>query len=383
MPHAAMAQSTPPPSPPPVLTEDNEVRIGRENAELNDKSVKLVTDAVLNERVNRIGQELAAAANKYPVPALWGSSNIKQFKYVFKIVDDKDVNAYSLPGGFIYINRGLLDYIRSDDELAGVLAHEITHAAHHHMVKLMHEQNKINNLLIPAMIGVVALSHGGQGLANAGQALYAGQLYAIAKVNTYGIEAEKDADHGGMMLMTHTRYNPVGLYSVMLRFAQDEQSHIHGDYGIFQTHPPGLERSEAAHTLLVKLNVPITLSAVDPTFRATVAGDGKDSTTGVDLADVKMKGVLLCRISADDGLSASDRADRIAKHLTSFFDSGLQPFEIRISHDQSHVLVRGYPVLSLADANAQRTTMASLCHDLADAVSRLNQRHALDTTFSP
>ena len=51
--------------------------------------------------------------------------------------------------------RRLLDYVRSDDELAGVLAHEISHASHHHMVKLMHEQNKIQNILLPAIAGIL------------------------------------------------------------------------------------------------------------------------------------------------------------------------------------------------------------------------------------
>ena len=94
---------------------------------------------------------------------MWGSSQLKQFNYTFRVVDDKDVNAYSLPGGFIYVNKGLLDYVHSDDELAGVLAHEITHASHHHMVKLMHEQSKIQNVLLPALARLVGLSHGGVG----------------------------------------------------------------------------------------------------------------------------------------------------------------------------------------------------------------------------
>src|SRR5579872_2476080 len=120
--------------------EDPEVKLGRENAAENDKNIKLVTDAAVVDRVNRIGQEIAAVANSVEIPAIWGTPNVKKFAYTFKVVDDKDVNAYSLPGGFIYVNKGLLDYVHSDDELAGVLAHEITHAAHHHMVKLMHEQ---------------------------------------------------------------------------------------------------------------------------------------------------------------------------------------------------------------------------------------------------
>src|SRR5437016_6445578 len=132
---------------PPV--EDPEVKLGRENAVTNDKEVKLVADAKLLERVNRIGQEVAAVANTTAVTAIWGSPELKKFPYSFKIVDDKDVNAYSLPGGFIYINKGLLDAVRSDDELAGVLAHEIGHDVHHHMVKLIKESNKLDKILTP------------------------------------------------------------------------------------------------------------------------------------------------------------------------------------------------------------------------------------------
>ena len=113
----------------PTPVDDGEVKLGRMNAEENDRQVKLITDSKILERVNRIGGELARIANNYPIPATWGSSQLKPFKYTFKVVDDKDVNAYSLPGGFIYVHKGLIDAVRSDDELAGVLAHEIAHAA--------------------------------------------------------------------------------------------------------------------------------------------------------------------------------------------------------------------------------------------------------------
>src|SRR5947209_15782689 len=77
--------------------DDPEVKVGRENAAQNDKEVKLINDPAILERVNRIGQEIAAVANSTEVPALWGTPNVKKFVYTFKVVDDKDVNAYSLP----------------------------------------------------------------------------------------------------------------------------------------------------------------------------------------------------------------------------------------------------------------------------------------------
>src|SRR5262249_439382 len=122
----ALAQKTAKPPP-----EDPEVKVGRDSAAETEKEVKFITEPAIVERVNRIGQEIAAIANSTEIPATWGDPKVKKFNYSFRVVDDKDVNAFSLPGGFIYVNKGLLDYVHSDDELAGVLAHEVAHAAHH------------------------------------------------------------------------------------------------------------------------------------------------------------------------------------------------------------------------------------------------------------
>ncbi len=360
------------------LVEDPEIKLGRENAEENDKQVKLVTTAAVVERVNRIGQELADVANKVPIPALWGSSVLKQFHYTFKIVDDKDVNAYSLPGGFIYVNKGLMDYVRSDDELAGVLAHEITHANHHHMMKLIREQGKINAQMLPILLAALIVGRGGaQGTA---QALMATQLYTVAKLNSYGVDAEKDADHGGLILMTHTHYNPVGLYSFMLRLAVDERNKSHGDLGIYRTHPPGEDRANAAKELLTELNIPLNLIEVDPTLQATVTTT-KDSTTGAELAEIHMRGVVMCRLTAGEGLTLKERADRLAKKLNTWMDARLQSFEIKPNQDQTRVMIRGVSVLTEADATAQNKTVSALAHDLASAVMTINQKQQLDRDF--
>ena len=362
-----------------ILTEDNEVKLGRENAEENDKQVKLITSAAIVERVNRIGQEIAAVANTVPMPAHYGSSQLKQFQYTFKVVDDKDVNAYSLPGGFIYVDKGLLDYVHSDDELAGVLAHEVTHAAHHHMVKLMHEQHKIQNVLLPLLLAAIATTHPGYG--GTMQLLMASNLYTVAKLNSYSVDAEKDADRGGIILLTHTRYNPIGLYSVMLRFAADENSHIHGDLGVFRTHPPSQERVDATQELLAELKLPIHLSEVDPNLKASIS-DVKDAVTGASLSEVRMQGILMCRVASDEVSTSRERAGRLASRLTTLVDSHLQSFEIRVSHDQKAILARGQPLLTGTDAAAQRLTMSDLCRSLSDAINEINQRQQIRTVIN-
>ncbi|MBC7526418.1 MAG: M48 family metalloprotease [Chthonomonadaceae bacterium] len=388
------AQTVPNPLP-PISTEadrpditatdpnDSEVRLGRENSILNDKQVKLLTDPQMVARVNRIGREIAVIANKQVVPSLWGNSQIKPFDYTFKIVDDKDVNAYSLPGGFIYVNKGLLDMVRSDDELAGVLAHEVAHAAHHHMIKLLKEQNKLNKVLLPLQLAALAMIIGGQsggngrGTNDAANLMTGLNLYSIARLNSYGVEAEKDADHTGMIYLTKTKYNPVGLYSFMIRLAKLERSHNGIDLGIYRTHPPGVERVAAAEAELSLLKIPIALGEVDPTLRTNVFLTKTEA--GTEIAEVKMRDVVMCRVIGTDSMNAEQRGATISKRLNSLLDSNLQPFEIRASRDNTVTLVRGTSLLTQADALAQKITVAEMTQKLAEAVVRVKQKRAIDT----
>jgi predicted Zn-dependent protease len=360
--------------PPEPYADDDEVRLGRQNAEQNDKTVRLITDQAVVERVNRIGQELAAVANKRLIQPTWGIASQKRFRYTFKVVDDKDVNAYSLPGGFIYVNKGLLDYVKSDDELAGVLAHEVIHAAHHHMMKLLREQKKLNNVLLPLM--AVALL-AGRAEMGAAQLLMASQLYAIAKINSYGVEAEKDADRAGLMLMTHTRYNPVGLYSFMLRLARDERLRVMPDLGIYRTHPPSSERVAAAKQLLDELKIPIRLSDVDPTQRASI--QLTRGVSGAELAEISARGVLLCRVAGTDTQTAEERGRKIGDQLVRLIEARLMPFEIRVSQDKSRLLARGQPLLTAEEAAAQGKTLEELAKTLSDAVALLHQNQQLES----
>ena len=90
----------------PVLSaysQAEEEKLGREYAKDVEQESKFVDDSAINERVNRIGQALAKIANEDEVKASYGSSTISKFNYTFKVVDDKEVNAFSLPGGHIYV----------------------------------------------------------------------------------------------------------------------------------------------------------------------------------------------------------------------------------------------------------------------------------------
>lgn len=377
----APISNLPPAKPGPSIDDDPEVKLGRQYSQENDKQVKLITDKAILERVNRIGGEIGEAADKLMIPATYGNSKLKPFHYTFKVVDDKDVNAYSMPGGFIYVNKGLIDFIRSDDELAGVLAHEVTHAAHHHVLKLIHEQGKIQNLLTPIQLAAIAMMISGkENSFQAGYALtQASQLYSVAKVNGYSVNAEKDADHGGLLLMTHTKYNPAGLYSFMVRLASFERTHgFAGEMGILRTHPPTPERVTASKEMLDELHLPIYLSVVDPTWRTVVTVKTQGDT---EIAELAVRGLVLCRVIGANGIAAKERGEKLGRKLDGLLDRQLQPFEVRISRDQSSVTARGITVLTAADAAAQGKSLSSLTHEMGDAIAEINQKQQVEQTF--
>lgn len=348
--------------------EDPEVRLGRENAALNDQQVKLVADAALNERVNAIGQELARIANSERVPATWGSSELKQFAYTFKIVDDKDVNAYSLPGGFIYVNRGLLDYVKSDDELAGVLAHEVAHAAHHHMMKLISEQNKLQrSLLLPLLVGVIFSKSGSESV---GGWLMAGQLYMVAKLNSYGVEAEKDSDQTAIRYLVKSRFNPVGLLTFMERLARDELRGPERVLGIYRTHPPSPERARALLDQLEALRIPITRRETDPSLSTRVE---QMTLNGRDVVEVRYNKTVVARLASSGGLSAAERGRRFSETLNRLMDQNLQMHELRLGPTRTNVIARNQVLLSISpdDAEAQGRPAAEIASTALEAIRNL------------
>lgn len=355
--------------------EDPEVKMGREAAAENDKQVKLITDAKLLERVNKIGQEIAKVANTEEIPATWGTSTVKQFNYTFKIVDDKDVNAYSLPGGFIYVNKGILDYMKSDDELAGVLAHEVAHASHHHMVKLIKEQGKMQTVATIAA-ALVAL-FGKSNLQDVGTVAFAGQLYMVAKLNSYGVEAEKDADQAAVRYLLKTNYNPVGILTFMERLARDESRRPEQILGIYRTHPPSPERARSLLAQLKLLEVEINRRLTDPSNMSKIA---PVDVNGLKMAEISVGKTVVARLADSDGQKAVDRAKKVSNALDELLDSELQRYELKISADKTRVLARGRTLVTYtsADVEGQKSTFEQLSKGTLDAILTIMWRIQFD-----
>jgi Zn-dependent protease with chaperone function len=351
----------------PNAEEDPEVRMGREAAQEIERTLRIIGDPALVERVNRIGQEIAAIANASEIPITWGIQKKSQFQYTFKVVDDKDVNAFSLPGGFIYVNKGLLDYVQSDHELAAVLAHEIAHAAHHHLLRLGQENEKINRrVTLPTLLVMVLSGAPARDLSNVMMGV---QLYQIAKLNGFTQEAEVDADRAAILYLMQTKYNPVGMLTFMERLARDEARRPERQLGIFRTHPPSRERAQAMLNLFRELNIPVNRRAVARILPVELR---EKTVQDRNLVEVYLDSVPVFAPADRDGQTSAERARQISERLDSLLNDGIQMFDIRLSSDRRTVVARSHPILTIEpeDAALYGKSMQELAEQVSNAIKR-------------
>ena len=317
--------------------EDSEIKIGREaHDEMLKSGMKLIADPVLLARVNAIGSRLATIANKTVIPATYGTENRTPYTYRFHIVDDKDVNAFALPGGWLYVNRGLLDYVQSDDELAGVLAHEVIHAAHHHILKLQKEQDKLNTQLA---IGAIAAIFAKVPATDTGNLITGLQLVALQKVNGYSQQAERDADSAGFELTRLAGFNPVGALTFMERLARDQRNRPEVDLGIFRTHPPEKQRVASLKSKLDLASIPINRRQTTNQLRLSVM-PAKNQTVIFELL-----------LDGRAVLTSSDKAylTQVSIVLDKALDVPTELFDV--TRAGSSVLIRGSVVFTMRSSD--------------------------------
>lgn len=175
-----------------LFSPEQDVEVGQQSAVEAERQLPIVNDSSIESYVNNIGQRLAANA---PGP---------KFAYHFRVVNASDINAFALPGGFIYINRGTIEAAKSDGEVAGVLAHEISHAA------LRHGTHQASKAYVTqaglGLLGGLLGGHVGAGTAQIINAVGGFGLNAIFL--KYSRDAETQADILGSQIMAKSGYNP-------------------------------------------------------------------------------------------------------------------------------------------------------------------------------
>ena len=190
-----------------IISTKEEISIGKSVAKELEKQYGLVDDQAMQDRVARIGASLAAVSDR------------RELTYSFKVLNSKDVNALALPGGFIYVFKGLIDYMPSDEELAGVLSHEVGHVVKRHTVRQM-EKSLLTQVLFGAIFG-------------ARGALLQDLAYGAIMAG-YSRSDEREADQVGFYQAVKAGYNP---YSMLMTLQKLDDLDNKGGYGIFATHP--------------------------------------------------------------------------------------------------------------------------------------------------
>jgi beta-barrel assembly-enhancing protease len=297
-----------PPADPGLARDiEKDKELGAKVHEEIKKQVKFDETEEANGRVQRIGAELAAIANQTHVTALWGDKRFVRLDYQFFVVQDKEVNAFSVPGGYIYIYTGLLDFCESDDELAGVIGHEIAHASLRHVAEMEKRQSTINLATLPIMLMAIFSNS-----ADAGNALIGIQALGMALSSGWSVEAETASDYAGLQYIEKSNYKPAGLLTFMERLGYQDRLAPMQNLGILRTHPPTPERIAFLRRELQRNNIPIRRSEVTTSLRATIqnSDDG-----GLTLYFGKFP------IHSFRGADAIPRADAAEEALNRFFDA--------------------------------------------------------------
>ena len=200
----------------------DDVKLGRQAAAEAERQFPMLRDAEVNAYVEKIGQRLVAS-----IPSEFQHS---EFRYYFKVVNARDINAFALPGGPMYVNRGMIEAARTEGEMAGVMAHELSHVALRHGTAQATKAGKYQTGA--AIAGILGTIFGGPGLGQVAQAPFALTFLR------YSRDYETEADILGARIMANAGYDPRDLAN-MFRTIEAQGG---GGGGFFSDHPSPANR---------------------------------------------------------------------------------------------------------------------------------------------
>lgn len=212
-------------------SQSTEIAIGRQLALEVEQQAKIVQDPVIAEYVNRVGQNIVLHSDA-------------KLPFTIKVIESPEINAFALPGGFFFVNTGLIMAADNESELAGVMAHEIAHVVARHAMENQGKMQAINYGLIgtiifgPGAAPIIAQNAGGFG-----------QLVSFLK---FSRNAEREADSLGVQYLYAAGYDPTGMATMFEKLNAKNQKKPGAWAQIFTTHPQSLDRRDASLELVAR-----------------------------------------------------------------------------------------------------------------------------------
>ncbi len=199
------------------ISQQQEVQMGVEYAQQINAQLPIVQDPELNRYINVLGDSIARLTSR------------ANLDWHFFIVDAKDVNAFAVPGGFVYVNRGLIERTDRMDEVAGVLGHEIGHVVRRHTVKQMEKAQGAN---IGVTLACVLTSVCNSQVAGAAINIAGGAVFA-----RFSRQDEAEADQEGFNNVVRAGISPVGMVTMFQKLIAERKSRPGSVEAWFRTHP--------------------------------------------------------------------------------------------------------------------------------------------------
>ncbi len=233
------------------VSTQQEVEMGAQYSQQINAQLPIVGDAEINRYINVLGDSIAR---------LTGRDDIADWH--FYIVDSKEVNAFAVPGGYVYVNRGLIERTQRMDQLAGVLGHEIGHVVRRHSIKQMQQQQGANiGVTLACVLTSVCNSQAGQA------AIQVGGTAIFAR---FSRQDETEADEEGIKNVVRAGISPNGIPEMFQILINERTSNPSSVEGWFATHPMEEDRIAATRALIAQY---------DPAILRSLATDSRNYQT--------------------------------------------------------------------------------------------------------
>ncbi|MGH7718620.1 MAG: M48 family metallopeptidase [Gemmatimonadaceae bacterium] len=233
-----------------AVSTQQEVALGTDYARQINAQLPIISDPEVNRYINVLGDSIARL------------SDDRNLDWTFYVVDSKEVNAFAVPGGFIYVNRGLIERADNVSMLAGVLGHEIAHVTERHSIEQMQKAQQANvGITLACILTRVCESQATGALINvAGGAVFA----------KFSREDELDADRKAVEYVTRSGIDPRGIPAMFEVLLRERQRRPEGVEAWFATHPAAEDRIVASREII---------SRIDPLILQSLASDSRNFQT--------------------------------------------------------------------------------------------------------